>query len=519
LLLLLPARTEQAAAGPLWREGDSAWAVADSARLADLAARFPDGIIPLWALRQDAPIVPTGAPDVSTPVSPHDASDADGCGPPIIEISLGDNHIAHHFDPSSQTTEVYVSDNATLQYRFDAELNYTIDTIPGVSEGPWLAVDLDRDGNVELVTQHADILRIRSAPDWTVRDSIQYPGMATVMNPIAINVDADEYLELCVTPVGFFFDGFLSLIKYNSAADSFEEVSRVMPPNGAIGRPAAGDFDSDGRVEFISGNFITGYDLIEWQDTGLVYIGHVGDTLPGNNYSAIECRPKPDGLLYALAGHSGTDGWTYQLLKPVGDNDFVVDRRFSAATGFTGIHSVGSGDTDCDGLDELAMRFYPDYQTWKWDMTSSDFVVSCAWNKDQVGTIEAWYSVDLDQNGTPEWGILSLEGGTFRSYPSSSCHVCDTLGRCQITSPWCFCPCAGDPVCDQVTDVFDVVQGVDVAFRAQPAPYSLNCPRDFTDINCDGVTNVFDVVGLVDVAFRSGDPAVLFCNPCPLLQP
>jgi hypothetical protein len=35
-----------------------------------------------------------------------------------------------------------------------------------------------------------------------------------------------------------------------------------------------------------------------------------------------------------------------------------------------------------------------------------------------------------------------------------------------------------------------------------------------TDADCNGVTNVFDIVKFVDVAFRAADPAVAFCNPC-----
>jgi hypothetical protein len=40
------------------------------------------------------------------------------------------------------------------------------------------------------------------------------------------------------------------------------------------------------------------------------------------------------------------------------------------------------------------------------------------------------------------------------------------------------------------------------------------CPNERTDVTCDGLTNVFDVIRFVDVAFRSVDPATAFCDPC-----
>ena len=80
----------------------------------------------------------------------------------------------------------------------------------------------------------------------------------------------------------------------------------------------------------------------------------------------------------------------------------------------------------------------------------------------------------------------------------------------------CACNCHADPACDSVTNVFDVVQAVNVAFR-NAAPMidpSASCPRQTTDANCDGVTNVFDVVRMVNVAFRGANPATEFCDPC-----
>ncbi len=84
----------------------------------------------------------------------------------------------------------------------------------------------------------------------------------------------------------------------------------------------------------------------------------------------------------------------------------------------------------------------------------------------------------------------------------------------QVSS--CACDCAHDPACDGLTDIFDVTQAVNVAFRNADPIVDSNaaCPWAPTDVNCDGLTDIFDVTRLVNVAFRNGDPAVEFCDPC-----
>lgn len=86
-----------------------------------------------------------------------------------------------------------------------------------------------------------------------------------------------------------------------------------------------------------------------------------------------------------------------------------------------------------------------------------------------------------------------------------------------FTTAPCACDCDADPQCDSVTNIFDVVRCINVAFRdgaplADPDPF---CPRVTTDVDCSGATDILDVVHLIDVAFRDGDPATEFCQACP----
>ncbi|HUU45236.1 MAG TPA: hypothetical protein VM118_05835 [Acidobacteriota bacterium] len=80
----------------------------------------------------------------------------------------------------------------------------------------------------------------------------------------------------------------------------------------------------------------------------------------------------------------------------------------------------------------------------------------------------------------------------------------------------CACECHGDPVCDGVLSVLDVVATVNAAFRDGNVVADPNdtCPHNSTDIDCSGYTNVLDVVRVVNAAFRNADPAASFCRPC-----
>jgi hypothetical protein len=86
----------------------------------------------------------------------------------------------------------------------------------------------------------------------------------------------------------------------------------------------------------------------------------------------------------------------------------------------------------------------------------------------------------------------------------------------EATTSACACGCHADPSCDGLTDIFDVTQAVNVAFRngAAVADPNATCPRHTTDVDCSGLTDIFDVVRFVNVAFRNGNPTSEFCDPC-----
>ncbi len=80
----------------------------------------------------------------------------------------------------------------------------------------------------------------------------------------------------------------------------------------------------------------------------------------------------------------------------------------------------------------------------------------------------------------------------------------------------CDCSCHADPFCDGFTNIQDVVNLVDVAFRNEDPGAQQFCPHLPQDVNCDDIVNIVDVVIMTDVAFRNADPGVVFCDPCVL---
>ncbi|HUU44540.1 MAG TPA: thrombospondin type 3 repeat-containing protein [Acidobacteriota bacterium] len=141
-----------------------------------------------------------------------------------------------------------------------------------------------------------------------------------------------------------------------------------------------------------------------------------------------------------------------------------------------------------------------------------------------TGTILVRFLYDPAWLLGPEEDLLlfhEIEGGGWEDCTYSQdvgSHVIwaetDGLSNFILAEPGCPCDCHGDPQCDGVTNVLDVVRAVNVSFRSETAATDPGCPNEQTDVSCDGVTNVIDVVKFVNVAFRSGDPLLQFCDPC-----
>jgi hypothetical protein len=334
----------------------------------------------------------------------------------LTEFEATSDIFAAQSDDLFSVTRLYFEDyphNCVLQVTIDPALGRVETPLPIPFGLPWLAEDLDGDGWIELVLQRGDsgmggngYLDILSAPDWVLRDRITLANMKVVFYPVAINADADADLEVYLTPSVLGGAARAMFVDYDRPADTFYVKANIATPAGTYGHTAAGDFDEDGRIEFITGNS-AGYGLFEYDPEGagggLVYRQQVGDPYGGTHATAL--RPVPGGQLHALLGHSSfTHGYRYQLLRPTGDNTFAVARVFQETTGYAGHMPSFALDADSDGLDEFVMEFHPYARVYGWDPAGEEFTLAWTWDEtSETGTLITWAATDLDRDGVREW--------------------------------------------------------------------------------------------------------------------
>jgi hypothetical protein len=130
-------------------------------------------------------------------------------------------------------------------------------------------------------------------------------------------------------------------------------------------------------------------------------------------------------------------------------------------------------------------------------------------------------TLDAD-NANPEIYVVALVSDTLQhdeyaitsKLPNGMRGVVDSAWAWAERNAYCQCAHHADPAVDGVTNVLDVVQTVNVAFRGADPVFDDDCPYERTDVNCTTFTDVIDVVKIVNVAFRGGLPEDNFCDGC-----
>lgn len=429
------------------------------------------------------------------------------------------------FSPKRRVTEIYSPHFPTNRIdRFDLDsLGVYSQVSIGVSAGVvCLVADVDRDGGLEVFVYKGEngngILRVYSSPQYSLVDSLIFPGQTVVPSSVAVNVDSDSLLEVFLSPADLNGDERAVLIDYYPTTHTFSTLADVSSFPGASGITAMADFDGDSNTEFVRAGAV-GYGVFEWDSDTLRLTG----VTPDSDYGGyiVACRPKPGGIWHLLVGHSSSSsGFQFDLLAPMPNDKFRLVHRFADSTGYFGAAPCFAADIDCDGLDELVLGAYPMYQVWEWDVGTQQFVFACSYDGTTLGGLYYWFVSDVDLNGLLEWSNIS-GGSTFRTLSSFACHNCNENAYCAFPPPVCACACHPDPNCDGViSDVADVVRVVDVAFRGaqeeiDPAPL---CGKILTDVNCSSATDVADVIKVVNVAFRGAYASQEYCDACITVQ-
>jgi len=390
--------------------------------------------VPVWAAHGGAPGVP--------PARMPGSGEADGTSGratqayeggstllaripfiPLVEFSVTSECFAVGPDHAATHTDIYTGNypqNTVTQHTVDVDLNHTERPLPVTYGQSWLAVDLDGDGFEEMVLQRGDsgmggdgYLDILSAPDWVLRTRIVLPGMKVMFHPVALDVDGDPEIELYLTPSSLGGAAQAMIVDYSPVTSSFYTRSNIAAPAGTGGPTAAADFDDDGRVEFVTGSS-GGYHVFEFISGALVDRGAIG--LAEGGMWATALRPVPGRTPHAILGYSSfADGYRYHLMRPSGDNTFVLAEVFQAMTGYAGLHSSFALDADCDGVDEFVVSLYPIARFYEWEHTSDAFRE--LWSLDQTvaGTMLRWGKSDIDRDGVAEWCCVN-HNNLFRAY-------------------------------------------------------------------------------------------------------
>ncbi|MEW5702074.1 MAG: SBBP repeat-containing protein [Candidatus Zixiibacteriota bacterium] len=273
-------------------------------------------------------------------------------------------------------------------------------------------------------------------------------------------------------------------------------------------------------------------------DAGNVFVtGYCQVNLNNTDYATTKYDPSGTPLWTRLYnGPGGWHDWAEAVGVDTGGNAFVA----GTSDGNSSQYDYATLKYDPAGT-LLWERRFDDVFAHGWDFASA-LDVDASGNVYVTGWSTVWHpgipveltedyrTIKYDPDGGADWSLIYNGPGNKRDEPTDI--LVDRRGNVYVTgmSPGvaatfyydfatikysqCFCPCHGDPQCDSVANVQDVVQTVNVAFRGSAPAFDPNCPRERTDVNCDGFSTVQDVVKVVNVAFRGANPTTEFCDPC-----
>jgi len=168
-----------------------------------------------------------------------------------------------------------------------------------------------------------------------------------------------------------------------------------------LGYAVYGDFDLDGKIEFITaGNYVLVWECVGNDNYQLVY----HDSLTQCNYifsgNDMDGNGKPE-FLFPCVSYLYRDAWLY-LYEMIGDNNyerFLIDSVTNLPFDIVW-HESSCGDIDADGREEIVWSTFNQWHIYKaTGVHQYQKIYSSTWTTREVTLINIY---DLNENGYPE---------------------------------------------------------------------------------------------------------------------
>ncbi|NUO18371.1 S8 family serine peptidase [bacterium] len=292
---------------------------------------------------------------------------------------------------------------------------------------PQVIGDADGDGKIELAARRGIESRI-----WEQTDScsilnnlvFQSPDFYTefvISKYVVIDSTSGRSDILARTNIGnssrmalFRVSSDFSLTIRDTLANISTGLNSMGPPGSAVG-----DFDSDGRLDVVYGDYDGDIIWNEW--TGSEMLPVWTTRLRQNDATAwleagdLNCDGVPE-LIAGCRSNTGPSsesqrllsGWDYYVFAANGDNSLIaVDSVAILGNENVSFNpaSVKCADVYSDGCDDLLISSYPDYYIFYWNDSSGGLEVKWYSFPSEAGAMTV---ADIDGNGLPE--ILASNG-------------------------------------------------------------------------------------------------------------
>ncbi len=404
------------------------------------------------------------------------AADFDGDG----LIDLVTNSSGDHASPDSTVSAFFNNGNWT----------YRLDTIYTVGAHPMrpVAVDLDNDGDVDIVTANSlshNVSVLLNSGNGEFLGQVLFPTDSVPRTPCAFDCNGDGCLDIAAQTSEDQHHNNVSILG-GRCDDSFDPYSTYIMYNGGVSVIAA-DLDNNGLTD-LAGEAYT--------------IGHV-NVLDGDGHCSFD-----SAVLFPVSGY--TDDMVAEDFDGDGDKDIAVsevhndslailvnsgegsfDQQFPAVS----VHGAGSssGDLDGDGdLDIITAGSDIDFLIILWNSGNGRFDSSS--NHPAFG---GTYPIALDLDNDGDLDIASSNRQVLSIHINTCCHTRGDVDMINI---------AGEPI-----NVADVTYLVAYLFQLGPVPPCLDQANTDGTIEAGGPTDVADLTYLVAYLFLGGDPP----PPCP----